>query len=143
MTNGDWISSAIAVLALVISVAALMFAIRSSRRPPVVETPPPVPEITPTEEVFVPPDGVAWRITHDSGISWRLENFGTESAFDVNAVGLPTESAGLVRIERSFVDVPAGSALGFHVVRTAHHPNVTGLAVTWSGQDRPVVVPLS
>jgi hypothetical protein len=146
MTNGDWITSATAVLALVTSVAALIVAIRSSKRPAVIETPPPAPPaapITPTMEVIEPPDGVAWRISHDAGISWRLENFGTEPAYDVNAVGLPAESAGLVRIERSFVDVPAGGALGFHVVRTAHHPNVTGLAVTWSGQDSPVVVPLT
>ncbi|HEY1486567.1 MAG TPA: hypothetical protein VGF84_10710 [Micromonosporaceae bacterium] len=140
MTNGDWVTSSIAVLALVVSVAALVIAIRSTKHAPAVATAPAEATITPAEDVHIPLEGVAWSITHEAGISWRLNNVGTEPAYDVNAAGLPAESAGLVRVANSFVDVPNGGSLGFHVVRTAHHPNVTGLAVTWSGQDTPVIV---
>ena len=152
MDTGEWVTSAIAVLALVISVVALVIAVRSvgiakanaranarvDAAVAAAETAEPV-----TETAIVPPappEGVAWKIEHDSGITWRLRNIGTEGAFDVNAVGLPAESAGLVRLTKSFADVPTNSSLSFHVVRTASHPNVTGLAVTWSGQEQPVVV---
>jgi hypothetical protein len=156
MDTGEWVTSAIAVLALVISVVALVIAVRSvgianknarvNAAIAAAEVSEPVAEtatVTETTTVIVPPappEGVAWRIEHDSGITWRLRNIGTEGAFDVNAVGLPAESAGLVRLAKSFADVPTNNSLSFHVVRTASHPNVTGLAVTWSGQEQPVIV---
>jgi hypothetical protein len=156
MDTGEWVTSAIAVLALLISVVALVIAVRSGRirkassagaaaeiSEPVAETAVTETAVTETAAVIVPPappEGVAWKIEHDAGITWRLRNIGTEGAFDVNAVGLPAESAGLVRLAKSFADVPTNGSLSFHVVRTASHPNVTGLAVTWSGQEQPVIV---
>jgi hypothetical protein len=145
MDTGAWITSTVSVLALAVSVVALLIALRSAHTPrsaasasadPVV---PVEPAEAPAEEPAAPV-GVVWKIEHDAGITWRLRNIGTEPAFDVNAVGLPAESASLVKLAQSFADVPANGSLGFHVVRTAHHPNVRGLAITWAGQEQPVTV---
>jgi hypothetical protein len=146
MNTGEWVTAAIAVVALAVSVVALVVALRSARIPKPVGTAGGAADQPAVVEAAAPPQlpvGVAWAIEHDAGISFRLRNIGTEPAFDVNAVGLPDESAGLVKLARGFADVPVNGSLGFNVVRTAHHPNVSGLAVTWSGQSQPVIVAMN
>ena len=163
MDTGEWVTSTIAALALVVSVIALVIALRSAknvgragrvepvagqrpgRQPELRPEPEPSPgsEPEPASEPEPELGPVVWRIERDAGLSWRLRNVGSEPAFDVHAIALPAESASLVKVAQSFADVPVNGTLGFQVVRTAHHPDVTGLAVTWSGQTDPVVVPMA
>jgi hypothetical protein len=141
MEPKDWVSSALAVLALAVAAWGLSYARRSARaadrsateaarsanaaerqaeaseRQAAAAEAMTAPAATAEE-----PPPVLWRLSRVGKIAYRLRNIGRARATGVRVAGLPTDAAWLVRFTDG-VDVAAGHSVDVTVL------SVTGTAV--------------
>ena len=150
----DWVSSALAALAVVVAAAGLSYARRSARaadrsateaarsanaaerQAEASERQAAAAEAM-TTVAAAPPAPVTWKATSVDKITYRLRNIGVEPATDVRVTGLPPDAAWLVR----FADggtVPAGRSVDVTVL-SVDGAAVDALEVTWGAGDSAIL----
>ncbi|MFF0721328.1 hypothetical protein [Micromonospora sp. NPDC003816] len=131
----DIITSAIAVLALIVSCWSAWFARASSRaaeRQAVAAEaalPPPAPD-------------VAWVARRVGKGRYLLTNVGTRPASGVQWVRTGDRSEGFIRFPDEIGRVLPGGDIEFFVVRAMGTPVPTELLLAWDGQSEPEAIPI-
>jgi hypothetical protein len=154
----DWLSSALAALAVVVAAAGLSHARRSARaadrsateaarsanaaerQAEASERQAAAAEaMTTVDRAPAPAAPVTWKLTSVEKITYRLRNIGAEAATGVRVAGLPPDAAWLVRSPNGGT-VPAGGYLDVTVL-PVDGAAVDALEVTW-GAGNSTVLPV-